>query len=103
MEESGLRGLQYFMEICYKIFERLRKTGLKFYATLLRQLANHVVGESSNGVYHQHMRDTKSEKLIVDMINPRSVQSSMNRFRIVSRAQTGKPMFSTSYTRKRPR
>ena len=40
------------------------------------------------------MRDTKSGRLIVDMITPWWVQSFMNRFRIVSRAQRGKLLVS---------
>ena len=73
-------------------FEELRKTGMKFNATLLPHLALHLIGQSRNDRYNKHMRDTESGKLIVDMITLRWVQSSINRFRIVSRAQTGKLM-----------
>ena len=75
-------------------FERLRKTSLIFNVTFLRQLAIHLIGQFSNEDYPHHMRDTKSEKRIVDIITPRRVQSFMNRFRIVIRAQPGKSIVS---------
>eukprot|EP00171_Calliarthron_tuberculosum_P001361 IDg1361t1 len=75
-------------------FERLRKSGLKFNARVLRLLAVHMINVSNSDLYHTSMRDQKSGKTIVEMITPRWIQAFMNRHQIVSRAQTGKLMLA---------
>ena len=74
--------------------ERLRKSGLEFNGNLLRHLAMHLVHESSTMTYHKNTRDTKSEKLLLEMITARWIQAFMSRYQIVSRAQKGKLLVS---------
>lgn len=71
-------------------FDRLRKLGVKFNLTTLRYLALHILTNSSNDAYSMNMVDPRSEQPLHLKIDLRWIQSFTERFRIVSRAHTGK-------------
>ena len=75
-------------------FERLRNSGLNFNGNLLRNLAMHLVHESSTITEHKNMRDSKYGILILEMITARLIQALISQYQILSRAQTGKLIVS---------
>lgn len=75
-------------------FERLRKAGVKFNATLLRRLALRLITGSTSDAYYAHMTAPGTDQYISSYVTPRWVQHFMQRNGIVSRAQTGKLLVS---------
>lgn len=71
-------------------FDRLRKLGVKFNISSLHSLTLRILSTSENPEYSANMIDPLSDKRLLDKVNQRWVQSFMERFRIVSRAHTGK-------------
>lgn len=71
-------------------FDRLRKLGVKFNLNTLRSLALQVLRTSENNAYSSNMIDPRTEKPLHEKVDSRWVQSFTERFRIVSRAHTGK-------------
>ncbi|KAE9101766.1 hypothetical protein PF010_g14342 [Phytophthora fragariae] len=68
--------------------DRLRKLGLKFDASMLRQLAIRLL-KTSTGPFSRSLVD-KVRALIVEKISPRWIQTFMEAHRIVFRTQSGK-------------
>ena len=75
-------------------FDRLRKLGVKFNICTLKSLALHLIDTSDKDSYCRNQVDPRTDNPIVSMISKRWIQSFMERFRIVSRAQSGKLQLS---------
>ena len=75
-------------------FDRLRKLGVKFNLRTLRALANFILDSGGNEAYSRNLIDPLSGRPLFEKINARWVQSLAERFRIVSRAHTGKHRMS---------
>lgn len=73
-------------------FDRLRKLGLKFDASMLRQLAIRLL-KTSTGKFNSSSVD-KVGALILEKISPRWIQTFMEAHRIVFRTQSGKKQVS---------
>lgn len=75
-------------------FDRLRRVGVKFSFSTLRLLTLKLLSESTNGVYGSNLIDNMSGMKMADKINTRWIQSFADRYRIVSRTQSGKLQIS---------
>lgn len=71
-------------------FDRLRRLGVKFSLNTLRDLACNILCHSTNESYSMNAVDPRSQQPLHLKIDRRWVQSFMERYRIVSRAHTGK-------------
>lgn len=76
----------------------MRRCAVKFNSNLLLHVARKLVVESTSGPYGSKMRDPKTNKLVADHINSKSVERFMFAKGIVCRVQTGKLSPSTSKT-----
>lgn len=74
--------------------DKLRKTGIKFNAKLLEDLARQLITSSTLDEYFLNFFDTSSRTFTQDMITPRWIQTFIERNTIVSRAQTGELIVS---------
>lgn len=79
-------------------FDRLRRVGVKFNLNTLRLLAKSIHANVENPTYGPSHVDERSGKFQKDMIDPRWIQTFCDRFRIVSRTQTGKLKVSPEKT-----
>lgn len=75
-------------------FDRLRKLGVKFNFCTLRALATDILNNSETPEYSRNMIDPRTQKCLHQKIDARWIQTFAERFRIVSRAHTGKPRLS---------
>lgn len=75
-------------------FDRLRKLGVKFNHRTLRALAQQLLADSNSEAYSSNMVDPRSGQSLSMRISTRWVQTFTVRFRIVSRAHTGKYLLS---------
>lgn len=75
-------------------FDRMRKAGVKFSLSTIRLLALRLIEESSNGIYGKGLIDKNSGMRHEDKIDLRWVQAFADRYRIVSRSQSGKLQLS---------
>ena len=72
----------------------MRRLGVKFSISPLKELGYHLLSTSTNYAYSLNMLDPRTQKPLHTKIDYRWIQSFMERFRIVSRARTGKHDYS---------
>ena len=75
-------------------FDQMRRMGVKFSISTLKELGYHLLSTRTNDAYSMKMLDPRTEKPLHTKIYYRWIQSFMERFRIVSRARTGKHGYS---------
>ena len=93
-KSSGGRGPKRALWVCEihellkEEFERLSSAGLKFKVSVLQYLTERLI--ENHETYNNTYRDPKDNKLIINKITQRWIQTFMERYSIVVRSQTGK-------------